>query len=189
MPLHNSPEPVLIPFLNPNEVDGILVSLPIQNGQKVFKGDVLATFETTKAEADIVSEREGYVAGLDRVQGQPVHSGEVLCYLAEEPGLVMTKPRSVDGRSQSPAETQPTLSIPAGMRLTQPALTLLHLHQLDLSQLPMGTLITEAMVQEILTRSASASLAEHPETKTVQQLDVLYNSTSMIIYGGGGHES
>ena len=181
------PEPVLIPFLNPNEVDGVLVSLPVQNGQKVSKGDVLATFETTKAVADILADGEGYVAGLDRVQGQAVHSGEVLCYLAQAPGQEIIKQTSDIDRGLPLAESQPASAIPAGIRLTQPALALIRHHHLDFSQLPTGTLITETMVHELLKRSGSPAQAEQPEPGTVQGLDSHYDTASMIIYGGGGH--
>ncbi|MEJ2264010.1 MAG: biotin/lipoyl-binding protein, partial [Anaerolineales bacterium] len=78
-----SPNPVLIPLLNPNEPEAYLVSLLVEEGQYVEKDQVLCTIETTKSTAEIAAERSGFVARLGYQQGQLVRAGEILCYLAD----------------------------------------------------------------------------------------------------------
>ena len=78
-------EAVLIPLLNPNEPEALLVTLYIANGQELAEGDLLCTLETTKSTADVCAETAGFVAGLLVVEGQTVNAGDLLCYLADSP--------------------------------------------------------------------------------------------------------
>jgi pyruvate/2-oxoglutarate dehydrogenase complex dihydrolipoamide acyltransferase (E2) component len=78
--------PVTIPLLNPNEPEALLAALHVIEGQQVAAGDLLATIETTKSAADLQAEQAGYVAGLRLEAGQTARAGEILCYIAEDPG-------------------------------------------------------------------------------------------------------
>jgi sugar O-acyltransferase (sialic acid O-acetyltransferase NeuD family) len=159
--------PVLIPQLNPNELDALLVDLRVQNGQKIQAGDALAVLETTKSTLELASDHGGYILGLAFSRGDTVTAGQVLCYLGASPDLPLpaaTKP---------PAETTAD-ELPAGLRITQPALALARSLGVDWNQLPRNTLVTEAVVRR--SRPAPAAL---PETA--------FDANALIIYGGGGH--
>src|SRR5512146_3039917 len=135
------PQSVLVPLINPNEPEAMLASLPIQENQHVEAGQTLATFETTKAAADLLAETSGYIAGLRWQEGDSIKAGEILCYLSEDPDWEPDfNPPSTSGASD---ET------PLGLRITQPALELVKRRGLPLGQLPVGLLITEAVVDEI----------------------------------------
>src|SRR3972149_3922743 len=77
--------PVLIPQLNPNEREALLIDLRVQNGQKIQAGDALAVLETTKSTLELASDYAGYVLGLAFGRGDTVTAGEVLCYLGATP--------------------------------------------------------------------------------------------------------
>jgi sugar O-acyltransferase (sialic acid O-acetyltransferase NeuD family) len=162
--------PVLIPLLNANEPEAQLAALHVQPGQHVKAGDLLCTLETTKAAADLEAEGEGYIAGLRFAQGDTARAGDLMCYLAPTPGW------------QPPAAPVPALSDkpaqPAGLRITQPALALARQHQLDLSELPAGLLITEKTIRQHL---------EKQNQPAVPAAETPLDPHALVIYGGGGH--
>jgi len=163
--------PVLIPMLNPNEPEAMLANLPIAEGQQVSEGDLLCTLETTKSTADVHAETSGYIVGLQVVEGQTVRAGETLCHLAENPDEKV--PTNGD---QSPVDDDAPL--PAGLRITQPALDLARKHGVSMDLFPIGPLITEGMVRSMLEKSIQSKLS-------LPKSD--FDPSAIIIYGGGGH--
>ncbi len=166
--------PVYIPLLNPNEIEGVLVSLDVQNGQHVEKGELLGVIETTKSTGEILSERAGFVVSLGFSKGQPARAGEVLCYLADTPETTPdSDTNTVHSRQSGP-------SVPKGLKITQPALKLAEQYQIDLSMFPIGPIITEAQVREALSKTEQAG--EGPEG-----LPAIFEDNNLIVFGGGGH--
>jgi len=162
---------VLIPLLNPNEPEALLADLHVQEGQKVATGDLLCTLETTKSTVELPAEQNGYIIGLRLNQGQTVRAGERLCYLANSPDW--TPPPA------EPAASQDTSApVPEGLRITQPALSLAQSANLDLGWLPLGVLVTEKLIHEMLKESSQPRL-EPPLTA--------FDPTAILVYGGGGH--
>jgi len=161
--------PVHIPLLNPNEPEALLADLHVKEGQLIAPGDPLCTLETTKSTAELTAEAAGYVAGLAFTAGQTARAGDLLCYLAP----------TAEWQPQEADTTEPQAArLPENLRITQPALALVHQHNLDLSRLPMGVLVTEKVVRELLVEAAlpSAILSE-----------IAIEPSGIIIYGGGGH--
>ncbi len=162
-----------IPLLNPNEPDGILAAIHVRAGQQVRAGDLLFTLETTKATADVTAEAAGYLVGLRFAEGESVRAGQTFAYIASTPDW------------QPPAEqstiSNPQPEIPANLRITQPALALAKQHNLDLSQLPVGPLITEKTVRSLLAPAHLASPAP------LVQPGIPFDATAILVYGGGGH--
>jgi sugar O-acyltransferase (sialic acid O-acetyltransferase NeuD family) len=155
--------PVLVPLINTNEADALLVNLAVKEGQWVEAGALLAVFETTKAAADLTAERKGYVLGLCFKVGETIHAGECFCYLS----ATADAPLPVEEEIQTPVRPAPT---PEGLRITQPAMTLMQELGVSLEQLPQDTLITEKYVRELFAPAA-------------RRID----PTALVIYGGGGH--
>ena len=141
----DTPFPVTIPLLNPNEPEAFLAALHIQPGQYIKAGDALCTLETTKSAAEIQAERAGYVTGLRFKTGETVQAGQILCYLADTPDW--TPP---NGEPSKQPATQAEQTVPEGLRITQPALALARQNQIDLSQLPKDQLITETILRAFL---------------------------------------
>jgi acetyltransferase EpsM len=164
------PYEVNIPLLNANEPEARVVALYVSEGDRVAVGAVLCTLETTKSAAEVVAEREGFVASLHAAVGDVLRAGERLCWLAEE----------ADWRPPEPTVVKPSegTSIPSGLRITAPALALARDAGLELSSLPVGPLVTQAMVRQVLVVGQEAEL---------DLSDAIYDPRALIIYGGGGH--
>lgn len=156
--------PVFVPLINTNETDAMLVELAVKEGQWVEADAMLASFETTKAVADLTAEHAGYVLGLNFKEGDTLHAGERFCYLAERPDMPL------------PAEEEPAVpkanapATPAGLRITQPALTLAQELGVSLERLPQDRLVTETVIRELFA----------PAAKKI-------DPKAVVIYGGGGH--
>ena len=162
---------VLVPLLNPNEPEARVAALSVIPGQHVEVGDILCTLETTKSAVDVVAEREGYVFSLRVEVGDMLQAGERLCWLAEDV-------------EWQPPETMPLEEpleediIPEELRITKPALALARQIGLDLSSLPVGSLVTQETVLQAKARE-SGLVYESPEGP--------FDPQSLVIYGGGGH--
>ena len=166
----NTPVPVMVPLINPNENEALLAALKVQTGQFVSPGEVIAILETTKSTIDLAVEAGGYIAGLSFAQGDTVATGEILCYLVESPEIAAPARPS----RTTPSTSELSDSLPAGLRITQPALALARQHGLDFSRLPAGQLVTEALVRQLLESSPAQAAAP-------------VDPAALIIYGGGGH--
>ncbi|MBN1667686.1 MAG: NeuD/PglB/VioB family sugar acetyltransferase [Anaerolineales bacterium] len=166
-------EAVYIPLLNPNEPEALLAGLHVAAGQQVAAGELLCTLETTKSTAELTAPVAGFVVGLQAAAGALVRAGDVLCYLAETPDWQLPAP--VEPHRAEPGGDQP---VPAGLRITKPALELARQAGLDLNRLPLGPLVTEKSLQAYLGESPAAGqgLADPP-----------FDATAILIYGAGGH--
>lgn len=61
---------------------GTILSVNVQNGAAVKKGDVLMILEAMKMENEIMSPCDGTVASVNVNAGQSVETGAVLCVIA-----------------------------------------------------------------------------------------------------------
>ena len=165
--------PVIIPLLNPNEPEALLAGLHVKEGQKVNEGDLLCSLETTKSTSELAAESDGYIVSLNFKEGESARAGDILCYLAQSADWLPPKPKTVSKSAELD-------EIPAGLRITQPALKLAQAANLDLSTLPIGPLVTEKMLKKILSEGTSliANLTEPQEP---------YDPKAILVYGGSGH--
>lgn len=173
--------PVIIPLLNTNEPEAQLASLQVTSGVHVQSGQVLCTLETTKTTAEVFAETDGYIVGLRFNQGDTLKAGDRLCYLADNPDEILDEIATAEDLSRSMpgvAADQVKLDVPAGIRISQPALTLARRNNLDLSLLPQDRFITESIVQSLLTGQSGKTYAI-PATA--------FDPTAILVYGGGGH--
>jgi sugar O-acyltransferase (sialic acid O-acetyltransferase NeuD family) len=159
-------------MLNPNEPEAILAALRVSEGQHVSQGEVLCTLETTKSTADLEAEADGYIVGLRFSQGQTARAGELLCYLADSPDWL---PPIVEA---APEADQDSRQIPAGLRITGPALALARQMSVALEKLPIGPLVTESVVRAQVDPASQLDLAT-PQAA--------FDPTAIVVYGGGGH--
>jgi sugar O-acyltransferase (sialic acid O-acetyltransferase NeuD family) len=170
--------PVLIPLVNPNEPEALLVSVEIQEGQRVSRGDTLCILETTKSTSELVSESDGYITGLQYTTGDTVSAGDIFCHLSDSPQVA---PQEIKKSTHSPGQAsqfdhEDQGVLPSGLRISQPALTLARQHNLDLNRLPTNAFITESYIRKLIQGSL-------PLTVSPGEFD----PTKIIIYGGGGH--
>lgn len=159
---------VHVPLINPNETEARLVSLAVANGAQVAKGDVLAMLETTKSTFELLADADGFVAGLQAGEGQMLPAGQVLLYLAP----------SKDWQAPQTQTENQTGEVPAGLRITQPALQLAQKRGIELASLPIGPIITEDFIAKLAQPGAESAFTI-PEAAS--------QPNSVIVYGGGGH--
>jgi acetyltransferase EpsM len=164
--------PILIPLLNPNEPEALLVSLEVPEGSSVNTGQVIAVIETTKSTGEILAESDGTLVGLRFKPGDTLTAGEVLAYIGESPDAAdPTLPPWSDDADQASATNWPT-----DLRITEPARQLAIEKGIELDTLPRGILITRQVLTEKI--ASSAAPVTQPETEADKRL---------VIYGAGGH--
>jgi len=155
---------ILVPLLNANEPEARLVTIHVRDGQKVQKGQLLFTLETTKAAADVEAPANGFV----RLSAQPEQTlgvGERLAVLTS------TVDEAVENAKAGPTPTQG-----GSLRITRPARLLAEALHVDLASLPTDRLVTEAVVRGQAGVSAGPVL-ELPHS----------DLPLILVYGGGGH--
>jgi sugar O-acyltransferase (sialic acid O-acetyltransferase NeuD family) len=161
---------VQVPLLNANEPEARLVGIHIRDRQPVEKGAALFTLETTKAAADVEAPESGFIR-LVAAEGDTFAVGDVLAIITETADEPF---EAIRPETASPEKVEK--HTPAELRITKPARALAEQLGLDLSKLPTGRLVTEAVVREF---AAPADQSVALDTGQVGQ--------SILIYGGGGH--
>ena len=90
---------IIVPLLNANEPEAVIVTVHGKNGSFVKKGDVIYTIETTKATSEVVSPADGYLQLKNKV-GEIVKAGEPLAFLMDKAedtvGALCTKMRHIN---------------------------------------------------------------------------------------------
>jgi sugar O-acyltransferase (sialic acid O-acetyltransferase NeuD family) len=170
--MNHGAQEIRIPLLNPNEPEAKIVHLAVENGQFVSKDSVLCILETTKSTAEVLAEFDGYVISLQVSENSIAEAGSLFCYLAESEDW---QPDDVDAglKSSKIVEDQ---SLPDGLRISKPALQLALSEDLDISQLPVGPMVTTKTVEDLLM-----TLREH----TMPDIEI--DPRKLVVYGGGGH--
>jgi acetyltransferase EpsM len=165
------PIKITIPLVNANEPEARLAGLHVQEGQKVEEGEAICTLETTKSIVELEAEASGYISGLRYRAGDLVHAGDILAYLvASSEDVAQPGQTGEQGPSQG--------DLPAGLRISRPALDLAQQHGLDLKRLPVGPMITEGMIKGLLDSDSQSAYSP---------LEAPFDPHAILIYGCGGH--
>lgn len=164
-------ERILVPLLNPNEIEARLIDLRVEEGQQVINGELLGTLETTKSTFELTAAQDGFVVGLAVAQDELLRAGETFCYLADSEDWKAPK------RTKKKAAS--TEGLPEGLRITQPALKLAQSEGFDLASLPIGPVITEEQLRQLLSKAGEQAEIIVPENAGEEN--------SILVYGGGGH--
>ncbi|MEW6612802.1 MAG: FAD-dependent oxidoreductase [Pseudomonadota bacterium] len=102
---------IKMPQLSDTMTEGVVVSWEKQPGDKINRGDVVATVETDKAIMDVEVFREGYLSGPLAAVDSVVPVGEAMGYLVDHPEQVVSESVKVAGAAKAPetrATTQPS---------------------------------------------------------------------------------
>ena len=98
---------IKMPQLSDTMTEGVVVSWEKKVGDKINRGDIVATVETDKAVMDVEVFREGYLSGPRADVDSVVHVGGVLAYLVEAADQVVDKAVAIGkgptARKESPA--------------------------------------------------------------------------------------
>ncbi|WP_437558040.1 FAD-dependent oxidoreductase [Acidithiobacillus sulfuriphilus] len=98
--------PIKMPQLTDTMTEGVLVSWEKQPGERIARGDVVATIETDKAIMDVEIFREGFLSGPLVALDSVVPVGEPIAWLVESP-------EQVRQGAAAPAVTKPVVQAPA----------------------------------------------------------------------------
>ncbi len=158
---------ILVPLLNANEPDARLVGIHVKDCQKVKRGALLFTLETTKTTADVESTDAGYIRILV-TEGDTLAVGERIAVITE----------SVDERVDSiiKRSKQKSHLSEGNLRITKPARTLAEQLGVDLALLPINQLVTEDIIRKVAGSTVTFTLPVSHSTYP-----------RILIYGGGGH--
>lgn len=103
---------IKMPQLSDTMTEGLVVSWEKNPGDKISRGDIVATVETDKAVMDVEVFREGYLSGPRAEVDSVVHVGGVLAYLVENTDQVQQGSITagvVPAKTESAAATAPVM--------------------------------------------------------------------------------
>jgi sugar O-acyltransferase (sialic acid O-acetyltransferase NeuD family) len=167
-------------MLSVNEPEAQLVELFVTTGSKVVVGDPLCTLETTKATFEVQAEVEGYIHDVLVAKGERVTAGAVLFEISSEPPTEPAASLSVSSAPATEAEARPE-----GLLITEKGLRLAKELGVALAALPLGVMVTEAMVREFSTKTGPRAGAG--KTERICEMQVPFDANKLIIYGASGH--
>jgi sugar O-acyltransferase (sialic acid O-acetyltransferase NeuD family) len=165
-------EKILVPLLNPNELEAKLIALLVSEGQKVDKDELLGTLETTKSTVELNASLSGYIRGLAASEGDLLRAGEIFCIVAEDKNWKAPKEEAKSKNSSGEG-------LPEWLRITQPALKLAEQQGIAIGDLPIGPVITEAYLREQNNNQI--------EKQEIIVPDDAGSDRGILVYGGGGH--
>jgi len=116
---------IKMPQLSDTMTEGVVVTWEKQPGDKVARGDVVATVETDKAVMDVEVFREGFLSGPIAAVDSVVPVGEPIAYLVDtQDGVVSESVQiSAGGASQPSAKQAPSKAVSAAQPARTPAPT------------------------------------------------------------------
>ena len=102
------PYVIKMPQLSDTMTEGVVVTWEKNIGDKVERGDIVATVETDKAIMDVEVFREGYLSGPTAAIDTVVPVGGALAYIVESAGEVQGEGAEAPAEAAAPvAETKP----------------------------------------------------------------------------------
>ncbi|MDH5181681.1 MAG: E3 binding domain-containing protein, partial [Gammaproteobacteria bacterium] len=111
------PYVIKMPQLSDTMTEGVVVSWEKNIGDKVERGDIVATVETDKAIMDVEVFREGYLSGPMAEVDSTIPVGQAMAYLVASPEEVQHEgaaPAATAAVEETPAADQPADEAPAG---------------------------------------------------------------------------
>ncbi len=99
------PYVIKMPQLSDTMTEGVLVSWEKKPGERVERGDVVATIETDKAIMDVEVFRSGYLSGPLAAVDSVIPVGEAIAYLADSPASSAAETATRPPLSQPSPET------------------------------------------------------------------------------------
>lgn len=171
---------VIAPMLSVNEPEAQVIDVFVTTGSKVAVGDPLCTLETTKATIEVEAEVGGYIHAVLFSKGQQVTAGAILFEISSVPPTEPPVSSSVSSAPVPDAESRPE-----GLLITEKGLRLAKELGVRLDTLPLGAMVTEAMVREFSAKAAPPAGAAKMERNS--EVRVPFDANKLLIYGASGH--
>ncbi len=104
---------VFMPALSSTMTEGKIVSWAKSPGDKVDKGETVVVIESDKADMDVESFYEGYLAAIAVPAGEAAPVGSTIAYVAEtEAEIALAEEKLKAGNAPTPATTTPAVAPP-----------------------------------------------------------------------------
>jgi len=110
----SEPYAIKMPQLSDTMTEGVIVSWEKNIGDKIERGDIVATVETDKAIMDVEVFREGYLSGPQQPVDSTVHVGHAIAYLVASAGEVQGADAAVPAETEGDAEVEAAPEAPKG---------------------------------------------------------------------------
>ncbi len=101
-----NPYTIKMPQLSDTMTEGVVVTWEKQLGDKVERGDIVATVETDKAIMDVEVFKEGYLSGPIAEVDATIPVGEAMAYLVESADQVVTDGAAPQAAAEQEQETE-----------------------------------------------------------------------------------
>ena len=146
------PYAIKMPQLSDTMTEGVVVTWEKQPGDKISRGDIVATVETDKAVMDVEVFREGYLSGPLAGVDSVVPVGEPIAYLVTtadevsegEAAAVSAKPAPQQAQAHPPSPPEQAPAAPAAAQAPRPAAPSQASHIIKMPQL--SDTMTEGVV-------------------------------------------
>ncbi|HEY7650793.1 MAG TPA: 2-oxo acid dehydrogenase subunit E2 [Methylomirabilota bacterium] len=164
----SEPVPVLMPQMNPNDEQAVIVCWHVTSGSRVTADQVLATVETTKATFDVNAPQAGYVF-FDHPPKTMVAVGAIIAWISDH---------AEPPRPPAPGDRTDHLPAIGEGRFTRKALRLMQEHGLRPADFPVAARIEAADVERVLreressTRVRAPGDAERLEQSSAKMLEI-----------------
>ena len=152
-----------LPVEDVNEDTAIITEVCYKNGDYVQKGDIIYTFETTKATIDVLSENDGYIK-YDYTKGKEVKVGTIVCEISTLKNI------SEDIRDYKKKNIN--------FRLTKKASEYVEKNNIDISQLNLSGIVKENDIHKLYKQfSCNTNISDK----------ITFHDKDVVIIGVGGH--
>ncbi|MBL7739740.1 MAG: NeuD/PglB/VioB family sugar acetyltransferase [Chitinophagaceae bacterium] len=158
-----------------------VTSLLFKNGASVKKGDLIGSFETSKADVDIESPVSGYVF-YNCSEGGLVTVGSLFAAIAETDTLPASYFEE-NAPKQVPPSVQDTPHFPDNVRVSRPAERLIREHNIDILAFQGKSIIEKKDVEEYIYNKEKG----RDTGSQVQETRKIAPSCRVVVIGGGNH--
>jgi pyruvate dehydrogenase E2 component (dihydrolipoamide acetyltransferase) len=100
---------VVLPQMGLEVAEGVVLSLPVEVGQTVSEGDVIAEVETDKAIAEVAASRDGVITSIEVAVDDTVPIGTVLVRIGDSADEIGGAPSAPSGDAVPATEPAPAL--------------------------------------------------------------------------------
>jgi pyruvate/2-oxoglutarate dehydrogenase complex dihydrolipoamide acyltransferase (E2) component len=153
--------PLLVPQLNPNDEQAVIVSWHVTSGSRVAAGQTVATLETTKATFDVTAPRDGYLF-FDYPPKTMVAVGAAIAWISDRDDRPLLERAAEAGADDRTMGTE--------ARFTRKALRLMQEHGLRPSDFAAASRIEAADVERLVReRGSSPSVSPSPDVEPLEQ--------------------
>ncbi|MCW9088373.1 MAG: pyruvate dehydrogenase, partial [Gammaproteobacteria bacterium] len=108
----SEPYVIKMPQLSDTMTEGVVVSWEKQVGDRIERGDIVATVETDKAIMDVEVFREGYLSGPVAPVDATIPVGEAMAYLVASAEEVQSGEAEIPAAAAEPVEATPAVTEP-----------------------------------------------------------------------------